>query len=64
MLHNILDIFSILSLILAGFGLTLSILALLLPKCRHRNRFMYFGARVLVGSIIVGLMSMVLANHA
>jgi hypothetical protein len=64
MLHEILDIFSILSLILAGFGLTLSIFSLLLPKCRHRNRFMYFGARVLVGSVIVALISLVLASHA
>lgn len=63
MLHKVLDVLSILSLCLAGLGLFLSILSLILPKCRQRDRFMYFGARVLVGSIIVALISLVLARH-
>lgn len=63
MLHKILDLLVIGALLLSGLGLTLSIMALVLPKCRHRNRFMYFGARVLVGSVIVALISLVLASH-
>ena len=63
MLHEILDLLILGSLLLSGLGLTLSIMALVLPKCRHRNRFMYFGARVLVGSVIVALISLVLASH-
>jgi hypothetical protein len=62
MLHKILDLLVIGSLLLSGLGLTLSILTLILPKFRHRNRFMYFGARVLVGSVIVALISLVLAR--
>lgn len=34
-------------------GIVLSIMALTLKKCRHRNKYMYFGMRLLVGSIIV-----------
>lgn len=63
MLHKILDLLVIGSLLLSGLGLTLSILALTLPRCRHRDRFMYFGARVLVGSVIVALISLVLLRH-
>lgn len=63
MLHKILDLLIIGSLLLSGLGLILSIMTLVLPKCRHRDRFMYFGARVLVGSVIVALISFVLAIH-
>ena len=64
MLHEILDLLVIGALLLSGLGLTLSIIALVLPRFRHRDRFMYFGARVLVGSVIVALISLVLARHA
>ena len=63
MLHEILDLLVIGALLLSGFGLILSIIALLLPKCRRRDRFMYFGARVLVGAIIVALISFILSRH-
>lgn len=64
MLHEILDLLVIGALLLSGLGLILSIMTLVLPKCRHRDRFMYFGARVLVGSIIVALISLILSRHA
>lgn len=64
MLHEILDLLVIGALLLSGLGLTLSIIALVLPRFRHRDRFMYFGARVLVGSVIVALISLVLARYA
>ena len=63
MMHEILDLLVIGALLLSGLGLTLSIMALVLTKCRHRDRFMYFGARVLVGAIIVALISLVLSRH-
>lgn len=34
-------------------GIVLSIMATTLKRCRHRDKYMYFGARLLVGSIIV-----------
>ena len=34
-------------------GIVLSIMAMTLKRCRYRDKYMYFGARLLVGSIIV-----------
>ena len=52
MLHNILDILQIITLSLAGLGMILAILALVLPMRKSNDRIMYFGLRLLVGSII------------
>ena len=63
MLHEVIDILAIIAISLSGFGLVLSILSLVLPKCKHRDRYMYFGARLLVGSVIVTLVSLVLLKY-
>lgn len=63
MLHEIIGILAIIAISLSGFGLVLSILSLMLPKCKHRDRYMYFGARLLVGSVIVTLTSLVLLKY-
>ena len=59
-LHLVFNSMKLMTVILAFFGLLLSMLTLLLPNCRYRNKFMYFGARVLVGSIIVLLVVIIL----
>lgn len=53
MLHNVLDILQIITLSLAGLGIILAILALVMPMRKSNDRIMYFGLRLLVGSIIV-----------
>jgi hypothetical protein len=63
MLHEVIDILAIIAISLSGFGLVLSILSLVLPNCKHRDRYMYFGARLLVGSVIVTLTSLVLLRY-
>ena len=34
-------------------GIVLSIMAMTLKRCRHRDKYMYFGMKLIVGSIIV-----------
>ena len=34
-------------------GIVLSIMAMTLKRCRYRDKYMYFGMKLLVGSIIV-----------
>lgn len=46
-------ILKIITMLFALAGIVLSVLAMTLKKCRHRDRHMYFGMRLLVGSIIV-----------
>ena len=46
-------VLKIITMLLSLTGIILSIMAMTLKKCKHRDRYMYFGMRLLVGSIIV-----------
>lgn len=54
-------ILKIMTLLLALIGIVLSIMAMTLKKCKYRNQYWYFGARLLVGSIIVLLITLTLS---
>ena len=54
-------ILKIITMLFAFAGIVLSIMAMTLKKCRHRDKYMYFGMRLIVGSIIVLGITLVLS---
>lgn len=53
-------ILKIITTLLALAGIVLSIMAMVLKKCKHRDKYVYFGMRLLVGSIIVLIITFLL----
>ena len=54
-------VLKIITMLFALTGMILSIMAMALKKCRHRDRYMYFGMRLIVGSVIVLIITFALS---
>ena len=57
----LLKVLKITTALLSLLGIVFAILAMTLKKCKHRDRYWYFGARLIVGSIIELLITFALS---